>query len=194
MKSPSQMKDIVFVRKDLKLLLNKEKQMTIKDDSNNYTCSYNEVWMLEDEIEWLVPENFKEGDKQPFSWPYLALKFYFPSQNKIYTVALKECIICFAKPQRVLIMSWIRERLKKDKYDFKEVEIPRHFKNASNLVGAAAGDLTHEEILDNYLNPDKYRDGYIYPEEAYHYVERDPEVLYFVNQISKRIFFPELSD
>jgi len=70
---------------------------------------------------------------------------------------MKQCIGAFSKAQRFNIMSYIREQLKTGQFDLKTVQLPNQYKDTSKLLGAAKDGVTHEELTDCYLNPDKFR-------------------------------------
>jgi hypothetical protein len=151
--APSADDEVIIVRKAVNKLMEKENSKTVKDFKKINSCKYYDVVLIADDIEWIQPEDFKEGDEQPYQWHYLALSFYFPVKNKIIKISMKNCISCFVKPQRINIMSWLRKRLRDDGYDLKQMGVPRCLKGASELIGAAIGDLSHADVAKSYLNP-----------------------------------------
>ena len=52
---------------------------------------------------------------------------------------------CFAKPQQAIIVSWFLDYLKKHK-ELDKVYIPLYLKEASYLVGAPLGSMSHQEL------------------------------------------------
>ena len=93
--------------------------------------------LVTDGLYWIP---FSGGDdNEEKTWRHMALKFYFPQSKILRIVSLYYCLHCFIKPQQMNIMSWLREELKRQKkrVDLKKVAIPRYFKEASRLVGAA---------------------------------------------------------
>ena len=91
-------------------------------------------------------------------------------------------------------MSWVREWLKKEKFDMKAVGIPRHLAAAGSLVGAAMDDLKHEDLMNQHLDPRGYQETWIYPDEKLQYLNDDPFLLMQEAEWSLAHFFPTCSD
>lgn len=195
---PKHLNDIVVRRDTFDAMMAKEEIKwnfckTVDKDGNigeKVRQSFTNVWLIDEFIMWLYPEGWKAGDTREYNWHYLGLKFYFPKQNVTATVSMKQCIGAFSKAQRINIMSYIKDQCKTENIDLKTVQLPNQYKTASRLVGAAMDKVSHEELAEAYLNPDKYRNGWIYRDADLHYLTERPDKMAAIAERDQRIFFP----
>lgn len=84
MQEPKVSGKVVTLQKTLETYLAKEARMENSDSAN--------VWLIGDDFKWVWAEGQKTQEEQVYSWHFLGADFYFPRVNKIYTVALAQCI------------------------------------------------------------------------------------------------------
>ena len=90
-------------------------------------------------------EDWKAPEKEIKKWYNLGLFFFFKKASKILLVGVHNCMPCFAKPQQAIIVSWFLDYLKEHP-KIKTVFIPLYLKEASYLVGAPLGSMSHKEL------------------------------------------------
>jgi len=199
--------DVILLRSELEDILKQEEKKDVfackmkKDGTEGakHRQSYRDIWLIDGDFYW----RHQYTDKKEFSWDYLCLRFFFPKSNIIRIVFLKTCIGAFSKAQRINIMSYVKHHLKERGYDLKKARLPNQYKPASTLVGAAMQDVSHLALMESYLNPDKYREGWIYseanPKGVYsnvplHHINDRPDMSFALAQPGKKIFFPSVSN
>jgi len=170
MQEPKVSKNIVTSVKTLETHLANEARMKHTNEEGVDNESTN-VWLIGDDFKWVWGANQKTQEEQVYSWYFLAADFYFPRANRIYTVALAQCISAFSKPQIMNITSWVKDLLMKKKdYKLKDLKIPKYLQQASCLVGAPKDGMKKKELEELKDNPPDVAKGWIYPEVRYHYV------------------------
>ena len=123
---------------------------------------YFDVKLIDDsKLQW-IPEYDDEGNEKEVKkdWEHLAVLIWFPAQNKVRSIAVNNCIMLFAKFQRVIIINHIKNEAKRLK--LTSLRIPHFFKPASTFIGAALGDIRPSQLEE--LSSDKKTSGPIYPD------------------------------
>ena len=74
----------------------------------------------------------------------------------------------------------------------EDFNIPNLFKKFASQVGAAPGDMSHEDFIESIGDAEMASSGWLYPQEEYHFIandtDRDPK--HRVPQSSGNVFFP----
>lgn len=168
--------ELLKMRGDLIKKLAKEKKVpyTIHLDANKmkysetvYDIKINETFGVE---WWTTRKNLPL--KTLLHWDRLYVQFYFPEQNILCNVVMSTCLQAFTKPQRAVIVSFIRTWLRahgkelNPKFEMSLVGIPHHLRRVGALVGAAPTDITHEQVGNLYANGKDCCDGYIYADKS----------------------------
>ena len=126
LQEPKVSKNVVTLQRTLETHLAGEARMKHSNEEGVDNESTN-VWLIGDDFKWVWGANQKSQEEQVYSWYFLAADFYFPRANRIYTVALAQCISAFSKPQIMNITSWVRDLLMKKKdYKLKDLKIPKY--------------------------------------------------------------------
>ena len=129
-----------------------------KFDENNPPAYFDVKLVSNSHLKWIpeVDEDGKETIVKSFN--HVAVWIWFPKQNVIRPVRVCNCIMAFAKFQRMVIISYITREITYEK--LPPLNIPRMFKNGGNLIGAALGDILPDELEE--FSSDKKTIGPIY--------------------------------
>jgi len=157
---------------------------------------YREIFLITDlEPEFIPDIEWKEGEEVKKHWYSMALHFYLPKAKKIIPVCVHNCWFIFSKHQQAKIASWFKHYLTEhDELD--TVFIPLFLKEASRLVGAPLGSMTHQEVQQVHEDSAQYKTGYVYDEAKYQSlcVDVNAEILQATFGDSKEVFFPSCSN
>jgi hypothetical protein len=92
-------------------------------------------------------------------------------------------------------VSWFKHYLSEHE-EFEDVYIPLFLKEASRLIGAPLGSMTHDELALVHRKPAEYTTGYVYEEPKYQELCLDvnASILQANFGDSSKVFFPECSN